>query len=143
MSRTFVRYTSALAVVAITLAWSQARAEDDPKNLYDVSFHASPKVKKGASGRLAVKILAKNGGELHEETPLSLSVQGPDAIAFSKAKYGRGDSKSTSSETSIDAPFTGKESGSGNIDATLTFVVCNATNCFRQTVKGTAPVAVE
>jgi hypothetical protein len=132
------------SVLALAALAGPARAEEpDPKSLYDVTFTATPKLAKGKQGTLVVKITPKGEGELHGDTPLSLSLEAPAHVTLPKARLGRADAKVTAAGTSFETSFSAQAPASGKISGTVSFIVCTKVNCFPQKVSGGASVAIE
>jgi hypothetical protein len=110
--------------------------------LYDVALEATPKVAKGAQGRVVARITPKSGAHVSEEAPASLTLSASTGLAVSKARSGKGDLKFSGPAASFEVPFTASASGSGTIDATLKFYICTDTACTQQERKASLAVTV-
>lgn len=132
-----------LAVLALWAPSFAAASEDpaaDAAKLYDVRFDATPKVKKGAEGRLTVRIVPRGGAEIHKEAPINLALTGSN-VTPGKAKLGRPELKMEGHDAAFDVPFTA--TATGQLDATLSFFICTDKICARQERKASLPVSVE
>ena len=118
-------------------------AKQEASKLYDVAFEATPSVAKGAQGTVTLRILPKNGGELHKEAPIGLKLKGPANVALRKAKVGRPELEMDGLNGSFEVPFTGSAAGKGAIEGDLSFYICTEKVCLRQEHQSSLPVAVE
>ena len=140
----FLGWLGGAAVVSgLLVAPANARADEDPAKLYELSVKAPVKVAKGGTGTLTVRITPKGAGELHNDTPLSVAITPSANVSFEKLKYTRPDAKVSAKETSFEVPFTAKEKGAGKIEAKAVFFICTSQLCARQERTETVNVAVE
>lgn len=139
---------AAMLAAALWGGASTCRAEEDPApaaaKLYDLVFKAEPaSLAPGGAGKIVVRIVAKNGGEVHAETPISLKFEAPEQVTLAKAKLGKPDVKIDGVSASFEAPFTAAKAGSASVKADLAFYICTAKACTKQQRKGTVEIAVK
>ena len=130
-----------LSLACISVA-GPAAAEQDAASLYDLKFEATPKVAKGAEGRVVVKVLPHKGAEIHKEAPASLELSSTPELAFPKAKATRADLKMDGTKATFELPFVGNAPGKFDVKARLNFVICTDKACTFQTRTESLPVTV-
>lgn len=131
-------------VLAVPVACRAAEPRDpaaEAAKFYDLTFEATPKLAKGAEGRVVVRITPKNGAELHKEAPISLSLKGA-GVELTRAKAGRAELQMSGNNGAFEIPFKATTAGKGSVDADLSFYICTDEWCVRQAKTATLPVEI-
>lgn len=81
-------------------------------------------------GKLRVELATTNGYTLHDAFPLRVVLRAPGGVGMAKTVYERADATSaTPTRAQLDVTFTPTQRGEANIDAVVTFAVCQGTAC--------------
>jgi hypothetical protein len=114
----------------------------EPSSLYDLTFHATNPVARGASGSVTARIVPHAGAHLSDEAPVTLTLSATPAIALSKSKATRADVKYAGGGGVLEVPFTAVEAGQATIEAKLRFYICTDKTCAQQEKTTSLPVTV-
>lgn len=133
----------ALALLLLVCAPSLAWAGD----LYSLSTaDSSSQVKAGERGRVVIAFSLAEGAHVSDEAPLKISLSGAQ-VTLDKATLTLADSTTSRKEGQgaaprFEVPFVAAR-GASAIEARLSFFVCTATQCVRQTRTLTIPLEVQ
>lgn len=130
-----------VSALFLGMGLGEARAQE-VAGLYEVALEATPKVSKGAQGKVVARITPKAGAHVSEEAPASLALSTSAGLSVAKAKSGKADLKFSGPAASFEVPFTASASGAASIDATLRFYICTDTACTQQERKASLAVTV-
>lgn len=126
-----------LIALMFTLGAATAMAQDATDKDYDIDFGGTTlELKVKAPGTIALKIVAKNGFKVSDETPLSVAFTAPAGLELGAKKLVRKDTldpKSTS--PGWKTTFTAQAAGSHEVNADLVFFLCTDKLCQRMTAK--------
>jgi len=132
--------------LGMALLAGSARAEEEEEDVtkfYDLKTEATPKVAKGASGKVKIDIVAKAGAHVDKDAPIEIVLKAPKGVTLSKTKLGKKEADFRDASAFFDVAFTGKEAGKGEVEAELSFYVWTDKICAKQERTAKLPVSVE
>ena len=140
---------TALATLGVAFASTLAcAAEPDAASLYQVSTEGSTsKLKAGERGKLVISIEAKGEAHVSDEAPLRIELKSKDA-KLEKEKLTLADSLTKRAPNGeypspkFEVAFTPSAQGKTSVEAKMTFFICTAKLCMRQTKDLVLPVEV-
>ena len=138
--------TSLVAACLVALpALAQTDAHADAAKAYKIETSQGPlKVKKGETGQARVTVVPRSDAHVSPDAPLSVTVSAGPALELPKQKLGRPDAKETAGKgVEFDVPFVGKQSGTDELKAQVTFFICTEKLCERQKREVALAVVVE
>ena len=126
-------------------AFAETDAHADAAKAYKIETSQGPlKVKKGEKGQARVTVVPRSDAHVSPEAPVSLTVSAGPALELPKQKLGRTDAKATDGKgVEFDVPFVGKQSGTDELKAQVTFFICTEKLCERQKREVALAVVVE
>jgi hypothetical protein len=135
----------ALACAVAAPAFAEADAHADAAKAYKIETSQAPlKVKKGEKGQAKVTVVPRSDAHVSPEAPLSVIVSAGPALELPKQKLGRPDAKATEAKgVEFDVPFVGKQAGTDELKAQVTFFICTEKLCERQKREVALAVVVE
>jgi hypothetical protein len=138
--------TSLVAACLVALpALAQTDAHADAAKAYKIETSQAPlKVKKGETGQARVTVVPRSDAHVSPDAPLSVTVSAGPALGLPKQKLGRPDAKATEAKgVEFDVPFVGKQAGTDQLKAQVTFFICTEKLCERQKREVALAVVVE
>jgi len=138
--------TSLVAACLVALpALAQTDAHADAAKAYKIETSQGPlKVKKGETGQARVTVVPRSDAHVSPDAPLSVTVSAGPALELPKQKLGRPDAKATEAKgVEFDVPFVGKQAGTEQLKAQVTFFICTEKLCERQKREVALAVVVE
>src|SRR4051794_1163998 len=134
--------------IALTMALSALAETDvhaDAAKAYRIETSQTPlKVKRGEQGQARVTVVPRSDAHVSPDAPLSVTVSAGPALELPKQKLGRPDAKATEAKgVEFDVPFVGKQAGTDQLKAQVTFFICTEKLCERQKREVALAVVVE
>ena len=131
---------AAFSSIATIATVEGATAED-----YRVSSSGStPRLKKGTSGVLVLRLEALHGFHFSAQTPLLASLSSSSGIAFPKRRLDRKDlASSTSTILEWRTDYAARAPGQQEITADLVFFLCTENDCDRKSATYALAISVE
>lgn len=124
--------------VSLLFAFRALAQPVDVAALYELTSEAT-KVKAGGQGNVVIAFKLKEGAHLSEEAPLKIELSSKQA-KLAKDKFTLADALDAKGTPRFEASFTAPAATS--IDAKLTFFICTAKLCARQSRQLSIPVEV-
>jgi hypothetical protein len=126
-------------------AFAEADAHADAATAYKIETSQGPlRVKKGEKAQAKVTVVPRSDAHVSPEAPLSVTVSAGPSLELPKQKLGRPDAKETAGKgVEFDVPFVGKQSGTDELKAQVTFFICTEKLCERQKREVALAVVVE
>lgn len=137
-----------LLAVAVLMVGCGVHAEANPQDQYEVSTEGtSVKVKAGEKGKLVIEIRPKAGAHVSDEAPLKIELSSKESkLDASKLGYKDSVGKKKQGEDyatpRFEIGFTPSAQGKTTLEAKMTFFICTASQCARQTKNLSVPVDV-
>src|SRR5687767_10106886 len=140
-----------LRVFALTsLVATAALAGDpvDPAKLYEVTTDGSAaKASAGTDAKLVITIVAKDGAYISDEAPLKIELTGTNATPGKtkltiKDTVTKKEQGAKHTKPAFEVPYTFASAGKATMDAKMTFYLCTAELCVKQTKNLSVPVEV-
>src|SRR5712671_6469101 len=131
--------TSVVAACLVALpALAQADAHADAAKAYKIETSQAPlKVKKGETGQARVTVVPRSDAHVSPDAPLSVTVSAGPALELPDAKA------TEAKGVEFDVPFVGKQAGTDQLKAQVTFFICTEKLCERQKREVALAVVVE
>lgn len=131
-----------VAVVAVTLGASCARAGGKTDGLFTVESKSPGKVASGEKATAEIQIKVKPEAHISDEAPFKAKVSGRN-VTPAKDKLGKSDAVYKDGGATVALPFTATDKGAGSVEADLSFYMCSKEICEKQERKVSIPVTVQ